>query len=129
MQFESPSSESQLDLPDNSDRCLENLTQPIVTAAPQQKSIWATFTTTFVTIFLAEIGDKTQISTFWMTAQSHDPWIVFMGSASALITTSLLGVILGGWMAKTLSPKTLEKSAGLLFLLISCTLFWDVIQR
>jgi putative Ca2+/H+ antiporter (TMEM165/GDT1 family) len=120
VQFESPSSESQ---------CLENLTQPIVTAPPQQKSIWATFATTFVTIFLAEIGDKTQISTFWMTAQSHDPWIVFIGSASALITTSLLGVILGGWMAKTLSPKTLEKSAGLLFLLISCTLFWDVIQR
>jgi putative Ca2+/H+ antiporter (TMEM165/GDT1 family) len=87
-----------------------------------------TFGTTFVTIFLAEIGDKTQLSTLLMSAQSHSPWVVFMGSAAALITTSLLGVLLGSWIASRLSPKTVEKAAGVMLLLISIMLFWDVVM-
>jgi putative Ca2+/H+ antiporter (TMEM165/GDT1 family) len=86
------------------------------------------FGTTFVTIFLAEIGDKTQLSTLLMSAQSHLPWVVFVGSAAALITTSLLGVLLGSWIANRLSPKTVERSAGILLLLISVMLLWDVLQ-
>lgn len=87
----------------------------------------AIFGTTFVTIFLAEIGDKTQLSTLMMSAQSHQPWVVFMGSGIALITTSLLGVALGSWMSNKLSPKTVEKAAGVTLLLISLMLFADVI--
>jgi putative Ca2+/H+ antiporter (TMEM165/GDT1 family) len=86
------------------------------------------FGTTFITIFLAEIGDKTQLSTLLMSAESHAPWVVFLGSGVALITTSLLGVLLGGWIATKLSPKTVEKSAGVMLLLISIMLVWDVIQ-
>jgi putative Ca2+/H+ antiporter (TMEM165/GDT1 family) len=86
------------------------------------------FGTTFITIFLAEIGDKTQLSTLLMSAESHAPWVVFMGSAVALITTSLLGVLLGGWISTKLSPQTVEKSAGVMLLLISVMLVWDVIQ-
>jgi putative Ca2+/H+ antiporter (TMEM165/GDT1 family) len=91
------------------------------------ESALVTFGTTFITIFLAEIGDKTQLSTLLMSAQSHSPWVVFMGSAAALITTSLLGVLLGSWIANRLSPKTVEKSAGVMLLLISIMLFWDVV--
>jgi len=94
----------------------------------KQYSIFAIFSTTFITIFLAEIGDKTQISIILMSAESHQPWIVFLGSAMALITTSLLGVLLGSWIASKLSPKTVEKSAGVLLLLISVMLLWDVIK-
>jgi putative Ca2+/H+ antiporter (TMEM165/GDT1 family) len=86
------------------------------------------FGTTFVTIFLAEIGDKTQLSTLLMSAESHSPWVVFLGSGAALITTSLLGVLLGSWIASRLSPKTVEKAAGVMLLFISLMLFWDVIQ-
>jgi putative Ca2+/H+ antiporter (TMEM165/GDT1 family) len=86
-----------------------------------------TFATTFVTIFLAEIGDKTQLSTLLMSAESHAPWIVFLGSAAALVTTSLLGVLLGSWIATKLSPKTVEKAAGVMLLIISVMLFWDVV--
>jgi putative Ca2+/H+ antiporter (TMEM165/GDT1 family) len=92
----------------------------------KKESLWVTFTTTFVTIFLAEIGDKTQLSTLLMSAESHAPWVVFLGSAAALITTSLLGVLLGSWMATKFSQKTVEKSAGVMLLLISVMLFWDV---
>ena len=101
--------------------------QPIVTdSQKKQESVAAIFGTTFITIFLAEIGDKTQLSTLLMSAESHAPWVVFIGSGAALITTSLLGVLLGGWIANRLSPKTVEKSAGIMLLFISLMLFWDV---
>lgn len=104
--------------------------QPVVAKSPQkQQSVLVVFGTTFVTIFLAEIGDKTQLSTLLMSAESHSPWVVFIGSAAALITTSLLGVLLGSWMASRLSPKTIEKSSGVMLLVISLMLFWDVISH
>ncbi|MEH1909714.1 MAG: TMEM165/GDT1 family protein [Nostoc sp.] len=103
--------------------------QPVVVDSPQkQQSVLVVFGTTFVTIFLAEIGDKTQLSTLLMSAESHSPWVVFIGSAAALITTSLLGVLLGSWIANRLSPKTVEKSAGVMLLVISLMLFWDIFQ-
>ena len=104
-----------------------DLNQPIVQDKPQE-SVFMVFGTTFITIFLAEIGDKTQLSTLLMSAESHAPWVVFAGSGAALITTSLLGVLLGGWISTKLSPKTVEKSAGVMLLLISLMLVWDVIQ-
>ncbi|XQQ05501.1 MAG: TMEM165/GDT1 family protein [Leptolyngbya sp. IPPAS B-1204] len=84
------------------------------------------FCSTFLTIFLAELGDKTQMATLLMTAESHQPWIVFAGAGSALVATSLIGVWLGCWLAKRVSTKTLEKSAGLLLLLVAAQLVWEV---
>ena len=105
------------------------LHQTILKDHPKPKeSAFMVFGTTFITIFLAEIGDKTQLSTLLMSAESHAPWVVFLGSAVALITTSLLGVLLGSWISTKLSPKTVEKSAGVMLLLISLMLVWDVIQ-
>jgi putative Ca2+/H+ antiporter (TMEM165/GDT1 family) len=99
----------------------------VPTDQPQKpESIAVIFGTTFITIFLAEIGDKTQLSTLLMSAESHAPWVVFFGSGAALISTSLLGVLLGSWIASRLSPKVVEKSAGVMLLLISLMLFWDV---
>ena len=112
--------------------CLESslleLPSPVVadTHLPQTPAV--VFCTTFLTIFLAEIGDKTQLSTLLISAESQSPWVVFLGSAAALVTTSLLGVLLGSWIASRLSPKTVEKAAGVLLLVISVMLFWDVIQ-
>ncbi len=88
---------------------------------------WAVFSSTFLTIFLAEFGDKTQLSTLLMSAESQSPWVVFSGSATALITTSLLGVLLGRWLTNRLAPKTVETSSGVSLLLISVMLFWDVL--
>jgi putative Ca2+/H+ antiporter (TMEM165/GDT1 family) len=63
-----------------------------------------------------------------MSAESQSPWSVFLGSAAALITTSLLGVLLGHWLANRVAPKTIKTLAGVTLLLISITLFWDVAQ-
>ncbi|MEH1807570.1 TMEM165/GDT1 family protein [Nostoc sp.] len=123
--------EIKLELKDSNDinlaPAIASSVQPVIADSPQkQQSVLVVFGTTFVTIFLAEIGDKTQLSTLLMSAQSHSPWVVFIGSAAALITTSLLGVLLGSWIANRLSPKTVEKSAGVMLLVISLMLFWDV---
>ena len=74
------------------------------------------------------MGDKTQLATLLISAQSQSPWVVFAGAAVALIATSLLGVLLGRWLANRLSPKTLETAAGALLLFISVMLLWDVVQ-
>ncbi|MBD2137389.1 TMEM165/GDT1 family protein [Anabaena sp. FACHB-1237] len=113
------------DHPDT-DAQLEQVTEK--TTDKKQMSAFAVFSTTFITIFLAEIGDKTQLATLLMSAESHSPWLVFIGAAAALITTSLLGVLLGSWIGSKLSPKTVEKSSGVLLLLISMMLVLDVIK-
>ena len=88
---------------------------------------WAIFTSTFVTIFLAEIGDKTQLTILLMTAESHNPGMVFAGAGLALIATSLLGVLLGRWLASRIAPKTLERAAGVILLGISAILLWEIL--
>ncbi len=98
------------------------------TLKQNKRPVWGIFSSTFLTIFLAEIGDKTQLATLLMSAESQSPWTVFAGAAMALITTSLLGVLIGRWLSQRLSPKTLNRSAGLLLLVISAMLFWDVIH-
>ena len=94
----------------------------------RKPGVWRVFSSTFLTIFLAEMGDKTQLATLLMSAESHAPWVIFAGAAAALITTSLLGVLIGCWLARRLSPKTLETSAGALLLFISVMLLWDVVR-
>lgn len=84
---------------------------------------------TFVAIFLAEVGDKTQIATLMISAQSKQPWLVFVGAASALVLTSLLGVLAGQWLSRKLPPQVLDTAAGLSFLILSVALLWDGVMR
>lgn len=86
------------------------------------------FFSTFVTIFLAELGDKTQLTILLISAESNSPWIVFLGAGLALVATSLLGVCVGHWLSKRVSARTLETSAAGLLMLISVWLLWDVMQ-
>ncbi len=98
------------------------------TVDTQKSGVWTTFFSTFITIFLAEMGDKTQLATLLLSAQSGSPWIVFIGSGAALIATSLVGVLLGRYLAKILSPETLDIAAGMLLMVISILLLGDVVQ-
>ena len=114
-----PLESSELPLSVNSDIC-----QAEKGLKPQH---WAVFASTFATIFLAEIGDKTQLAILLMTAESRNPLIVFAGAGSALIATSLLGVLLGRWLASRIAPRTLERAAGVILLAISVVLLWEVL--
>lgn len=110
------------------DHCRIKNPQKSQSLKSSQPGIWGIFSSTFLTIFLAEMGDKTQLATLLMSAESQSPWVVFAGAATALIATSLLGVLIGRWLATRLSPKTLETSAGALLLFISVMLLWDVVH-
>ena len=68
--------------------------------------------TTFGTVFIAELGDKTQLATLLLSAHSGKPLLVFLGAALALILTSLIGVLVGSWLSKVISPERFEQIAG-----------------
>jgi putative Ca2+/H+ antiporter (TMEM165/GDT1 family) len=57
---------------------------------------WQVLGSAFLMIFLAELGDKTQLSTFAFASQSKSPLSVFLGASLALVLSSLIGVALGG---------------------------------
>ena len=66
----------------------------------------AVLASTFGTVFVAELGDKTQLATLLLSAQSGSPWLVFLGAALALICSSLVGVLLGQNSKKKVAPPT-----------------------
>ncbi|MFM7312282.1 MAG: TMEM165/GDT1 family protein, partial [Cyanobium sp.] len=77
-------------------------------SAPQQA--WLTvFLSTATTVFLAELGDKTQLAALLLSAQSGRPLIVFIGASLALISSSLVGVLLGRWLSSLMAPRQLER--------------------
>ena len=79
-------------------------------------SFGAVFLTTFTTVFLAELGDKTQLAALLLSAESGRPVIVFIGASLALISSSLVGVVLGRWLSRVLPPQQLERLAGILMI-------------
>ena len=89
--------------------------------------------TTFSTIFLAELADKTQLATLMLSAQSGRPLIIFIGAALALITTSLLGVLIGRWIANKLPRQGFTVLSGVIMLSLGIYLvtqgFIDFMQK
>lgn len=84
------------------------------TAALGAGSWGAVFLTTATTVFLAELGDKTQLAALLLSAQSGQPVVVFIGAALALVCSSLVGVLLGRWLAGVMPASQLERLAGIL---------------
>jgi len=74
--------------------------------------------TTFGMIFLAELGDKTQLATFAFAAESKTKLAVFIGSAGALVMTSLLAVLLGSAVSRLIPPNYIKMGAGGLFVIL-----------
>lgn len=72
------------------------------------------FLTTATTVFLAELGDKTQLAALLLSAESGRPAVVFVGASLALICSSLVGVLLGRWLSTVMAPSQLERAAGVL---------------
>lgn len=86
---------------------------------------WKLFATTFTAVFIAELGDKTQLATLGFAAEGHSRLPVFLGSAGALVTTSLIAVLAGGLVAKYLPPVYLKRGAGVLFILLGV---WTLVR-
>jgi putative Ca2+/H+ antiporter (TMEM165/GDT1 family) len=77
------------------------------------------FATVFATVFVAELGDKTQLATLLYAADAaHSKLLVFAAAATALVATSALGVLAGSALSAYLDPKLLRWVAGAGFVLI-----------
>ena len=78
---------------------------------------------TFITIFIAELGDKTQLATLTMSGASNKPLAVFLGSSSALVLASLVGALAGGSISNFVPEIILKSIASITFFIIGIKLF------
>jgi putative Ca2+/H+ antiporter (TMEM165/GDT1 family) len=79
----------------------------------------------FATVFLAELGDKTQLATMLFAADAkHNPWMVFVASSAALVCAAALGVLAGSFLAKHVDTRMLSIVAGVGFIVIGA---WTLI--
>ncbi|MCI0606505.1 TMEM165/GDT1 family protein [bacterium] len=83
------------------------------------------FCLTFVTLFLAELGDKTQLSVILLTSKTKSAVWVFAGAATALVLVTLLGVLFGDVLLRYVPEKILKKVAALAFVTIGVLIFFN----
>ena len=81
---------------------------------------WNLFATTFVAIFLAELGDKTQIATFAMAGSSSSRWVVFAAASTALVASSAVAVLAGAAIGRYVPAIWIKRAAGVLFIVLGC---------
>jgi putative Ca2+/H+ antiporter (TMEM165/GDT1 family) len=83
--------------------------------------LWATF----ATVFLAELGDKTQLAAMLASARSGQTWTVFASASLALIAATLLGVLVGGTVFRVVPQQTIKYIAGAAFI---CVGVWVMLK-
>ena len=87
---------------------------------------WKVFATVFGTVFLAELGDKTQLATLLFASKNAPAlWTVFIAASLALVLTSAIGVAAGALVSQHVSPRYLSYAAGVGFIVIGA---WTIYQ-
>lgn len=80
---------------------------------------WRVFATVFGTVFLAELGDKTQLATMLFASRgAAGLWTIFLAASAALVLSSAIGVAAGAAVSTYVSPKYLQYAAGIGFVAI-----------
>lgn len=79
---------------------------------------WRVLLTTFGVIFLAEMGDKTQLAAMTMAAEKKRPWEVFIAASLALTAVSAIGIIVGSALGQYLPLEWIKRVAGAAFIVI-----------
>ncbi|MGI6633045.1 MAG: TMEM165/GDT1 family protein [Bacillota bacterium] len=79
---------------------------------------WNIVLSTFVSVFFAELGDKTQLSTMMLASSKKAPASVFVGSAVALVLSSLIGVLVGDTLYRVVPAHIIRIVAGGAFVVI-----------
>ncbi len=79
--------------------------------------MWKIFLTSFGIMFLAEIGDKTQLAVISLAGRFRSPWIVFAGAALAMVVATAVGVAVGSFLPMVLGEKFVRYVSGGLFIL------------
>jgi putative Ca2+/H+ antiporter (TMEM165/GDT1 family) len=84
---------------------------------------WKLFGTTFLAIFLAEMGDKTQLATL-SAASTGSRWVIFAAAALALVSTTAIAVVVGEGLSRLVSPVWFRRAAGALFIVLGVLYLW-----
>lgn len=79
---------------------------------------WQLVLTTFTTIFLAELGDKTQLATFALATSEKSPYSVMLGAGAALVAGTVMAVLFGSYIGELVSPQWVRRVAGVLFIVM-----------
>ena len=82
------------------------------------------FLLAFVTVFLAELGDKTQLAALCLSARERRFWPVFLGAALALVLASALGVAAGRLLGEALPVRWIRLFSGAIFLILGVLILW-----
>ena len=83
------------------------------------------FATVFLTVFIAELGDKTQLATMLYASDKEiSKWMVFFAASAALILASGLGVVAGQWLSQHINERQLSIAAGVGFIAIGLWTIW-----
>ena len=86
---------------------------------------WKLLGTTFVAVFVAELGDKTQLAALSFSASGSSRWTVFFGASLALILSTAIAVVAGESLTRVISPRMLQRGAGVLFLVLGASVLWS----
>ena len=76
---------------------------------------WQLLASTFVAVFLAELGDKTQLATMSLASTGRGRLLVFLGAATALVASTAVAVLVGGAIAGLVPAIWIKRAAGLGF--------------
>ncbi|HMF55197.1 MAG TPA: TMEM165/GDT1 family protein [Pyrinomonadaceae bacterium] len=85
---------------------------------------WSAFWTAFGALFVAEMGDKTQLAAVTLAAETRSPLSVFLGAALALALVSLIGVAVGTLLGQYLPEKLIHNVAAIAFIVIGALMLW-----
>lgn len=85
---------------------------------------WKIFAATFWLIFLAELGDKTQLAVILQSAV-HGKWVVFLAASLALVASVVLGVFLGSVLTRLVSERTIHAVGGALFIVFGAMMLYS----
>ena len=87
---------------------------------------WKIFITIFVAVFIAELGDKTQLATMLFAADKEvSKYMVFVAASLALVVASALGVLAGSLLAEYINEKYLHYLAGVGFIVIGAVTLYN----
>ena len=88
---------------------------------------WRLFASTFGVLFLAELGDKTQLAVLTLTCKEHKPLPIFLGASLALALVTLLGVVGGEALARAIPSHVLRKLAAGAFVIMGALMWLEVL--
>jgi Ca2+/H+ antiporter, TMEM165/GDT1 family len=88
---------------------------------------WRVFAATFGALFLAEMGDKTQLAVILLTSEHQKPWTVFLGASVALCLVTLIGVVFGQALTAVIPAELLRKGSAGLFVILGLLMWFEIL--